>query len=181
MYDIFKALHIIFIVTWFAGLFYMFRLFVYHVEVAAKAEPDRSILLAQLQLMERRLWYIITWPSCILTLFFGPSLIVMNPDMLAEPWMHLKLFFILCLLIYQVFGQRVYKRLGENPSAYRSFYLRLMNEVGTLLLVAIVFLVVLKDSVSWIWGSVGLVGTGFLLAFFAKIYKNRRAKKGEQT
>lgn len=177
MYNTIKALHIIFIVTWFAGLFYMFRLFVYHVEVALRDEPARSILIDQIKLMERRLWYIITWPSCILTLIFGPWMLVLNPDLLLEPWMHLKLFFILCLLIYQLYGQAVLKKLTANPQAYKSFFLRLMNEVGTLLLVAIVFLVVLRDSISWIWGSVGLVGTGFLLAFFAKWYKKRREKK----
>jgi putative membrane protein len=177
MYDIVKALHIIFIVTWFAGLFYMFRLYVYHVEVADRDEPDRSILLTQLRLMEKRLWYIITWPSCILTLIFGPWMVVLNPDLLTQPWMHLKLLFIVFLLMYQWYGQVIYKRLGVNPKAFKSFYLRLMNEVGTLILVSVVFLVVLKDSVSWIWGSVGLVGLGVMLAFFAKMYKNRREKR----
>jgi protoporphyrinogen IX oxidase len=176
-YSIVKSLHIIFIVTWFAGLFYMFRLFVYHAEAAAKPEPDRGILTAQFQLMERRLWYIITWPSCILTLIFGPWLLVINSSFLSEPWMHLKLFFILILLVYQVYGQRVYKRLQTEPQAYKSFFLRLMNEVGTLLLVAIVFLVVNKESISWIWGSVGLLGTGVVLTLIAQQYKKRREKK----
>jgi putative membrane protein len=175
-YSIVKSLHIIFIVTWFAGLFYMFRLFVYHAEAAAKPEPDRGILIAQFRLMEKRLWYIITWPSCILTLIFGPWLLVINTSFLSEPWMHLKLFFILILLVYQVYGQRIYKRLQTEPLAYKSFFLRLMNEVGTLLLVAIVFLVVNKESISWIWGSVGLLGTGVVLTLIAQQYKKRREK-----
>jgi putative membrane protein len=179
MYEVIKALHIVFIVTWFAGLFYMFRLFVYHVEAAAKGEPERSILLNQLSLMERRLWYIITWPSCVLTMILGPTLLVLYPEWLAQPWMHLKLFFIICLMIYQVYGHKVFKKLQTEPAAFKSFYLRLMNEVGTLLLVAIVFLVVMKDSVSWVWGSVGLVGIGFLLAFFAKKYKSWRERNNQ--
>lgn len=175
-YNIVKSLHIIFIVTWFAGLFYMFRLFVYHAEAALKPEPDRSILLTQYRIMEKRLWYIITWPSCILTMIFGPWLLVLNPGWLSQPWMHLKLFFILGLLIYQIYGHKIFKRQGEEPGAYKSFYLRMMNEVGTLLLVAIVFLVVNKESISWIWGSVGLIGIGVVLSFIAGQYKKRREK-----
>lgn len=177
MYEIIKALHIIFIVTWFAGLFYMWRLFVYHVEANSFEEPKRTIILDQLRIMERRLWYIITWPSCILTLILGPWLLVIYPLWLTQPWMHLKLFFILILIFYQVYGHKVFKRLQSNPGAYKSFFLRLMNEVGTLLLVAIVFLVVMKNSVSWIWGSLGLVGIGVILAVAAKWYKKLRERK----
>ncbi|MFZ4785701.1 MAG: CopD family protein [Flavobacteriales bacterium] len=178
-YDVIKSLHIIFIVTWFAGLFYMFRLFVYHVEAAAKPEPEREILLRQLSLMQKRLWFIITWPSAVLTLILGPTLLVLMPDWLRQPWMHLKLFFILGLIIYQIYGHQIYKKLQTNPAAFKSFYLRLMNEVGTLLLVAIVFLVVMKNAVSWIWGSIGLIGTGVLLMILAKMYKTWREKKGQ--
>jgi protoporphyrinogen IX oxidase len=174
MYYLIKSFHIVFIVTWFAGLFYIFRLFVYHAEAAAKSEPDRSILITQYRIMEKRLWYIITWPSCILTLIFGTWLIVLFPGYLAQPWMHLKLFFILCLLLYQFFGQRVLTRLGNNPAAYSSFGMRLWNEVGTLLLVAIVFLVINRDAISWIWGSLGLIGLGVVIMLAAKVYKRRR-------
>jgi len=176
-YTVLKSLHIIFVVTWFAGLFYMFRLFVYHAEAAAKPEPDRTILLRQYGIMEKRLWYIITWPSCILTLVFGIWLLVVMPHYLQEPWMHLKLFFVACLLAYQFFGQRAYKKLQTQPSAYSSFGMRIWNEVGTLLLVSIVFLVINRDSISWIWGSLGLLGLGAILAFSVKAYKKNRERK----
>jgi protoporphyrinogen IX oxidase len=180
-YEVIKSLHIIFVVTWFAGLFYMFRLFVYHAEAARKGEPDRSILMNQYMIMERRLWYIITWPSAVLTLIFGTWLLVLIPSYLSQPWMHLKLFFIACLLAYQIYGQKVYKKIGATPDAFTSFKMRLMNEVGTLLLVAIVFLVVNRDSISWIWGSVGLLGLGALLALIAKAYKKKRVRSGEES
>lgn len=176
-----KSLHIIFVVTWFAGLFYMFRLFVYHAEAARKSEPDRSILMKQYVIMERRLWYIITWPSAVLTIIFGTWLLVLIPGYLSEPWMHLKLFFIACLLAYQIYGQKVYTKIRSTPNAYTSFKMRLMNEVGTLLLVAIVFLVVNRDSISWIWGSAGLLGLGALLALFATAYKKKRGRSGEES
>ena len=72
MYIYLKALHIIFIVTWFAGMFYIVRLFIYNTEAAGKAEPERGILQGQFSVMIRRLWFGITWPSAILTLILGP-------------------------------------------------------------------------------------------------------------
>ena len=96
--DTIKALHIIFVVTWFAGLFYIFRLFVYHAEAQEKKEElEREILIKQYKIMEWRLWYIITWPSAILTLIWGVWLLYFNPGYLSQPWMLLKLFFVFCL------------------------------------------------------------------------------------
>ena len=71
-----KALHIIFVVTWFAGLFYIVRLFIYHTEALAKNEPERSILSDQLAIMTKKLWYIIAWPSAVITLIMGVSLLI---------------------------------------------------------------------------------------------------------
>ena len=174
-YNIVKSLHIIFVVTWFAGLFYMFRLFVYHAEAEIKDNPERDILLRQYRLMEYRLWYIITWPSSILTLIFGTTLLYLNPGYLSMPWMHLKLFFILCLMLYQWKGQLLYRRGLIDAIGLSSFKLRMWNEVGTILLVAIVFVVVNKDSISWLWGALGLVGLGVVLTLAIKAYKRVRS------
>ena len=174
-YNIVKSLHIIFVVTWFAGLFYIYRLFVYHAEAETKDNPERDILLRQYRLMEYRLWYIITWPSCVLTLIFGTWLLVLNPGYLSMPWMHLKLFFILCLLLYQWKGQLIYNRGKLRPIGLSGFKLRMWNEVGTILLVAIVFVVVNKDSISWLWGALGLVGLGVVLTLAIKAYKRVRS------
>jgi putative membrane protein len=173
-YNIVKSLHIIFVVTWFAGLFYIYRLFVYHAEAETKDNPERDILLHQFRLMEYRLWYIITWPSCVLTLIFGVWLLVLNPGYLSMPWMHLKLFFILCLLLYQWKGQLIYNRGKLRSIGLSGFKLRMWNEVGTILLVAIVFVVVNKDSISWLWGALGLVGLGIVLTLAIKAYKRVR-------
>lgn len=86
-----KAVHIIFIVTWFAGLFYMPRLFVYIIESHDKKEPERSILLKQLNMMASRLWFGITWPSAIITLGMGTALILNQPEWLQHGFMHIKL------------------------------------------------------------------------------------------
>ena len=71
IYNTIKALHLIFVITWFAGLFYIVRLFVYHAEAKQKEDVEQRILVKQYQLMQFRLWYIITWPSAILASFFA--------------------------------------------------------------------------------------------------------------
>lgn len=172
-YPIIKSLHIIFVVTWFAGLFYMFRLFVYHAEAARTEEPRRSILIEQYGIMERRLWYAITWPSCILTLTFGIWLLVLNPDFLTQPWMHIKLTFVAGLLVYQLYGQRVLKNIQNHPLRYSSLGMRMMNEVPTVILIAVVFLVVMKSSFSWIWGTLGILGTGVLLMVVVRMLRKK--------
>ena len=153
----------------------MFRLFVYHAEAEIKDNPERDILLRQYRLMEYRLWYIITCPSAILTLIFGTTLLYLNPGYLSMPWMHLKLFFILCLMLYQWKGQLLYRSGLKEPIGLSSFKLRMWNEVGTILLVAIVFVVVNKDSISWLWGALGLVGLGVVLTLAIKAYKRVRS------
>jgi len=92
-----KALHIIFVVTWFAGLFYIVRLFIYHVEAQDKEEPAKSILQTQYKLMSKRLWYIITWPSAVLAGIFAVWMLVLEPSYLTMIWMHVKLSFVFVL------------------------------------------------------------------------------------
>lgn len=176
-YNIIKSLHIIFVVTWFAGLFYIFRLFVYHAEALVLESPKRDILEDQYKIMEWRLWYIITWPSCVLTVLFGTLLLYKVPVFLSQPWMHLKLFFIACLLLYQWKGQQILRKIQRGDFNSSSMKMRMWNEVGTILLVAIVFVVVNKDSISWLWGSLGLLSLGVLLTLAIKGYKKVRREK----
>lgn len=172
-----KALHIIFVVTWFAGLFYMVRLFIYHVEAEKKEQPAKEILQTQYKLMQKRLWYIITWPSAVLASFFAFWMLYKNPSYLEEGWMLVKLSFVVVLYVYHGFCQVIYKQLQQDEIKYTSFKLRLWNEVATILLFAIVFLVVLKDSISWIWGVVGILLVSILLMLGVRLYKKIRAKK----
>ena len=95
-----KSLHIIFVVTWFAGLFYIPRIFIYHIEASQKAAPEKEILGTQLKLMAKRLWFIITWPSAILAILFGSWLLLLAPYWLEQSWMHAKLGFVVLLIMY---------------------------------------------------------------------------------
>ena len=172
-----KALHIIFVVTWFAGLFYIPRLFIYHVEAEIKSEPAKEILQTQYKLMSKRLWYIITWPSAVLASFFAFWLLYKNPDYLTMPWMHVKLAFVLALYVYHYSCQKIFNQLQNDSIKYSSFKLRIWNEVATIILFSIVFLVTLKSAINWIWGVVGIFLFGILLMLGIKLYKKIRTKK----
>ena len=172
MYFYIKALHIIFVVTWFAGLFYMVRLFIYSAEANLKPEPERSILIKQLGIMQNRLWYIITWPSAILTLILGGSLWYM---MDALPiWLLVKLCFVLGLFLYHLSLHAIFKQQEKGIFKYTSHQLRLWNELATLFLVIIVMLAVVKQMLNVAWGIAGLFAFAIVLMIAVKLYKKYR-------
>jgi len=171
-----KSLHIIFVITWFAGLFYIVRLFIYHTEALDKAEPEKSILGNQLSLMTRKLWYIITWPSAIITLIVGVALLIAQPSWLKMPFMHIKLTFVALLFIYHLACHKLFLMLQKGVAKYSSTQLRIFNEVATVILFAVVFLIVLKNQLSWIWGTIGLISLAVILMIAIKLYKKVRKK-----
>ena len=171
-----KSLHIIFITTWKAGLFYIIRLFIYFKEAEAKPEPAKAILTKQYQLMIKRLWYIITWPSAVLATIFAIILLILQPVWLQQSWMQIKLAFVALLLFYHGTCQVLYNQTQNNTLKYSSTFLRIWNEVATIILFACVFLVVLKNSLGWIFGTVGIIGFSILLMLGVKLYKNIRKK-----
>ena len=169
-----KAIHIIFIVTWFAGLFYMPRIFVYIVEAHGKAEPEKSILLKQLKMMASRLWYAITWPSAIITLCMGTALIINQPEWLQKGFMHIKLTLVFLLYLYHFSLHLIFKQLQRDVIKFSSQQLRFWNEVATLFLISIVFLIVLKSALSMMWGLVGIITVSILITMGIRIYKKFR-------
>ena len=175
MYFYLKALHIIFIVTWFAGLFYIVRLFIYNTEAAERGEPERSILQKQFSIMIRRLWLGITWPSAVLTLIFGP-LVWYQLNALPD-WLLVKLAFVLGLYVYHFILHSMYQQQMRGAFKYSSQQLRVWNEVATIFLVAIVMLATVKQSLSVVWGLIGLVAFIVILMSAIKIYKSIREKR----
>jgi putative membrane protein len=174
-----KALHIIFMVSWFAGLFYMVRLFIYFVEANDEGEPKKSILQAQFDIMQKKLWWIITTPAMIFTIIFGTIMIVDQPEYyLSQPWMHMKLAFVGLLLIYHFYSQKIMKQCQQRTIRWTSGGLRIWNEVATLFLVAIVFLVSMKNSLNWIYGTLGFFGVAILLMIGIQLYKKLRKTQG---
>ncbi len=171
-----KALHIIFIVTWFAGLFYIVRLFIYQTEAQDKSDLEKKVLTDQFKIMSKRLWYGITWPSAVLTLIFGPSLIHVYMPLSDHPWLIAKLCFVFLLYIYHYISHRIFKNLQRDVYTLSSTKLRIWNEVATILLFAIVFLVILQSILSMWKGIFGLILFSALLMIAIKIYRKQRLK-----
>lgn len=167
-YFVLKALHIIGIVCWFAGLFYIVRLFIYHAEADANPEPKRGILVAQFKLMQRRLWYGITWPAMILTAATGAWLLKFHP-IAQSPWLHLKFSLLALLFGYHFYCGAVLKKLAVDVVPRSSHQFRILNEVPTFLLVGIVFTAISKTVTTGLWSLVGCaVFFAIVVAFFLK-------------
>jgi putative membrane protein len=177
MYLYLKSIHIIFVVCWMAGLFYIVRLFIYHTEAQEKPEPDRSILSAQFEVMERKLMNIITTPAMLLTIVAGIAMTIINPYWLHQGWLQVKLGFVAGLVIYHYICQKKMQQMRNGLYTWTSTQMRIWNEVATIFLFAIVFLAVLKSAVDWIYGLLGLVAFAMIIMSAVKIYKYYRLKK----
>ena len=175
-YNYIKSLHLIFVITWLAGLFYIVRLFVYQIEAFQKPSPEKEILGGQFKIMAARLWKIITWPSMILALGFGIWLIALRPFYLTDGWMQMKLGFVVLLIFYHIKCHIIFKQLQKDEVKHSSNFMRIFNEGATIILFAIVFLVILKHEINWIYGVLGIIVFSVLLMLGYKIYKRIRGK-----
>lgn len=185
MYLYIKALHIIFVVTWFAGLFYMPRLFIYNTEAQEKPQLEKQVLQSQFSIMMKRLWFGITWPSAVLTLIFGLSVlftgnweaVVFAPE---GRWLLIKLIFVAGLYVYHLFLHRIFRQEMNGDFRYSSNQLRLWNEVATVFLFAIVMLVVVKQGMGLVYGLVALALLIVLLMTAIRVYRWTRENKGSK-
>ncbi|MCR9182341.1 MAG: CopD family protein [Flavobacteriaceae bacterium] len=178
LYNYLKALHLIFVITWFAGLFYVVRLFVYQIEAYHKPSPEKEILGKQLKIMTKRLWYIITWPSMILAVVFGIWLLSIRAVLITDVWMQVKLGFVLFLIVYHFICHRYFKQLQKDIVKKSSNYMRIFNEGATIVLFAVVFLVNFRYSIDWVYGTLGLILFSILIMMGYKLYKYLREKNG---
>lgn len=171
-YLIAKCIHIIFVVSYFAGLFYMVRLFIYHTEALEKEEPERSILDKQFSFMEERLWNIITVPALILMVLSGIYMFyAMQWVYFTQGWMHVKLLFIVFLFVYHYYSWRIMKRLQAGQTTLTSVQLRMLNEVATIILFVVVFAVVLRGYfvAYWYASLLAFVAMGVLIMLVVKL------------
>jgi len=173
-YSWLKAFHIIGIVVWFAGLFYLVRLFIYHVEADEQPEPAKSILKSQYEIMERRLYDIITTPGMILTVAMAIGLLYIQPDWLKQGWMHIKLGFVIALIGYHHYCKRLMKQLAKGECRWGSKQLRALNEAPTVFLLVIVLLVVFKNNLP-LDATTGVVAAAIvLMAVTIQLYARKR-------
>ena len=178
-YNYLKSLHLIVVITWFAGLFYIVRLFVYQIEASEKPSPEKEILQEQFKIMSYRLWYIITWPSAILASFFAFWMLFfteMGNAWLQMPWMHVKLGFVFLLYLYHLKCHQIFKQLQNNEVKHTGNFMRIWNEGATIILFAVVFLVILKNAVNWIFGVIGIFLFSILIMLGFKFYKRIRER-----
>ena len=171
-----KALHIVFVITWFAGLFYIPRIFIYQTEALSKPEPAKSILQTQLAIMAKRLWYIITWPSALITALISGALLYLQPEWISLPFMQMKLILVGLLYGYHFSLHYVFRLLQLGIVKYSSMQLRIWNEVSTIILISVVFLIVKKDQLNWISAILGILALIVLFLCSIKLYKYFRTK-----
>ena len=143
-YLVLKTIHLIAVVCWFAGLFYMGRLFIYHKEAEKRNDVEKKILQDQYMLMSNRLMYIITWPSTLVTTFFGFYMLYQNSILLELDWMKVKLILVSVLLIYTITIQIFLKQLNKGNIRLSELGLRIWNEVPTCIMIIIVVLIVFR-------------------------------------
>ena len=177
MYLYLKAVHIIFVVSWMAGLFYVVRLFIYHTEAQDKSELERKVHSNHFEIIEKKLINIITTPAMVMTLIAGIWMVCILPGWLQQSWLQVKLGFVLGLIVYHFICLNMMKQMRKGVFKYTSTQLRIWNEVATILLFAIVFLAVLKSAVNWIYGVIGLLVFSLIIMSAVKVYKYYRLKK----
>jgi putative membrane protein len=175
-YDAIKALHIIFMVTWFAGLFYIVRLFIYQVEAEELPEEEKKVLIPYLQKIQRPLWFGITWPGMILTAAFGTTLFIMNPALLQQGFIHVKIALVTGLIAYHIHCHRIYKKQQQRIYPHSGLFMRYWNEVATIFLFLIVLVIVLKNNINWVYMAIGMAVLIALILWGVKAYKRRRSK-----
>lgn len=176
----FKAFHLIGVVVWFAGLFYLVRLFVYHAEANQEPEPAQSILKKQYELMEKRLYGIITTPGMIVTVAMAIGLISTEPEILKSGWLHIKFTFVGVLLVYHFYCGRIMKQLAKGECQWSGQQFRALNEAPTILLVIIVLLAVFKnnlplDATTWL-----IVALVIAMVASIQLYAKKRRKDQEK-
>jgi putative membrane protein len=176
----FKAFHIVGMVCWFAGMFYLPRLFVYHAEAYERPEPARSILTSQYQVMEKRLYSIIMTPAMLLTIAMAIGLVTTEPAVMKEPWMHIKLGCVLLLVGYHHYCKRIMKKLAANECKMTGQHFRWFNEIPTVFFVIVVLLAVFKNNLPLdltTWLIVTMI-VGMVAAI--QLYARNRRRASEQ-
>ena len=171
-----KVFHIIGVIVWFAGIFYLGRLFVYHREADDRPEPERTTLKSQFSLMERRLYYGIAWPGLCISTVFGIALIISSG---LPGWLHAKLALVLALVVYHLWCGHLRKKLLKKNYIWNGTKFRLFNEIPTLLLFSIVFVVVFKSAISW--NALLLILVSLILVIVGIVQLRTMRKKNFQT
>lgn len=170
----FKSFHIIGFVAWFAGLFYLPRLFVYHIEADQRPAAESAILKAEYTLMEKRLYKLIMYPAMIFTIVMAIGLVWTEPEVLKQAWFHAKLLFVLLLIGFHHYCGRVIKKLEAGTSTLSGIRMRQINEIPTILLGLVVLLAIFKNNLPTSTATWGTVAAVIAFAVIIQLYARKR-------
>jgi protoporphyrinogen IX oxidase len=176
----FKTFHLIGVVVWFAGLFYLVRLFVYHAEASQEPEPAQTILKKQYEIMEKRLYHIITMPGMVVTVAMAIGLLTTEPEILRDRWLHIKLAFVAALLIYHFYCGRIMRKLAAGECKWSGQQFRALNELPTIFLVVIVLLAVFKNNLPTDITAWGIFGMIVVMVATIQLYAKKRKRDKEK-
>lgn len=178
----FKSFHIIGFVAWFAGLFYLPRLFIYHLEAEERQEPVRSALKGEYSRIEKLLYKLIMMPAMIFTIAMAVGIISTEPDVIRQTWLHVKLLLVLLLIGFHFYCGKLIDRLERETCSINSLRMRQINEIPTIVLGLVVLLAIFKNSLPTsitAWGTVIMVS---IFALIIQLYaRKRRLQKQEET
>ncbi|BAY83044.1 hypothetical protein NIES267_25300 [Calothrix parasitica NIES-267] len=177
----FKSFHVIGVVAWFAGLFYLPRLFIYHIEAEERQEPIKSALKEEYSRIEKLLYKLIMMPAMIFTIVMAICIIATEPEVLKQTWLHVKLFFVVLLIGFHFYCGRLIRQLETDTCSINSLQMRRINEIPTVLLGLVVLLAIFKNTLPT---SLTAWGTAILISIFAIIIqlyaRKRRLQKQEE-
>lgn len=177
----FKALHLVGVVAWFAGMFYLPRLFVYHAEANEQPEAVRAVLQPQYQIMETRLYRIIMTPALVVTVAMAIGMLVSNPDLLKDTWLHVKLGLVLILIGYHHLCGRLIKEMAVGKFRFTGQQFRWFNEFPTVLFFVVVLLAVFKNSFPTSAATWAVVAMVVAMAAVIQLYARKRRLAKEQS
>ncbi|WP_017323884.1 protoporphyrinogen oxidase HemJ [Synechococcus sp. PCC 7336] len=169
-----KVFHIVGVVVWFSGLFYLVRLFIYDVEASGRPEPAKSLLKSQYRVMEKRLLNIIATPGMIVTLVMAMGLLASDRTLIHQQWLQLKLGLVLLLILYHFYCRKIFRNLSSETCGWTGQQLRLLNELPTVLLIAVVSLAIFKDGLPIYSAALGLIGLVLLMILAIYFYAKKR-------
>jgi len=176
---VFKIVHIIGFVAWFAGLFYLVRMFVYHTEAYDYEEPKKGILSTQYNIMQRRVYSIICNPAMMITWTFGLLMIYSYGYewFKVNYWLHIKIVLLILMTVYHLYCKSLIKKLETGKTSFSSTKFRLFNEVPTLFLIVITSIAVFKNATNPLILGASIIGVIVLLVVMTKVYKKIRETK----
>lgn len=179
-YYLAKAIHLIGMVSWMAGLFYLVRLMVYHAEAFGRPDSERLVLTRQYVLMEGKVYRVILQPALVITWVFGVLMLILQPHWLQQAWMLVKLSAVVLLTAYTAYCRGHIRRLECESGYFSHVHYRILNEVPTIVLLVVVLLAVFRTRTNWL--ALGLavgVFSGLILFAIRKVARLRQQKPGE--